>query len=51
LQRRTRMPATSIDGGDIEITDSTRGVVLKAPNDTRYRVTVNNSGVLVVTTA
>ena len=29
---------------DIEITDNTRGVILKSPNNTRYRLTVSNSG-------
>lgn len=42
------------DGGvttvsDVEITDSTKGIILRAPNATRYRVTVSNAGALVVT--
>lgn len=36
-------------GNDVEITDSTKGVILKSPNGTRYRITVNDSGVLTTT--
>lgn len=36
---------------DIEITDTTKGLILKSPNGSRYRVTVNNAGVLVVSSA
>jgi hypothetical protein len=32
--------------GDIEITDSTKGIILRAPNGTRWRTTVTNSGAL-----
>jgi hypothetical protein len=35
--------------GDINFSDSTRGIILTAPNTTRYRVTVSNAGALVVT--
>ena len=35
--------------GDIEATDSTKGVILKSPDGTRYRVTVANGGTLQVT--
>jgi len=35
--------------GDVEITDSTKGLILKAPNGTRYRVTVDNAGSLTTT--
>lgn len=34
---------------DIEITDDTKGIILKSPDTTRWRVTVDNSGALVVT--
>lgn len=37
------------DDDDIEITVSTRGVILSAPNGNRYRVTVDNAGTLTVT--
>jgi hypothetical protein len=32
--------------GDIEVTDSTKGIILKSPDGTRYRVTVSDLGVL-----
>lgn len=34
---------------DIEIEDAAKGLILRAPNGTRYRVTVNNAGVLSTT--
>jgi hypothetical protein len=34
---------------DIEITDNTKGVILKSPNGTRFRLTVNNDGSLTTT--
>ncbi len=30
--------------GDIEITDTTKGLILKSPNGTRYRIKVDNAG-------
>jgi hypothetical protein len=36
----------TVTGGDIEVTDSASGIILKSPNGTRYRVTVSNLGVL-----
>lgn len=38
-----------VSAGDIEITNSSKGLILKSPNGTRYRVTVDNSGNLVTT--
>ena len=38
-----------IGSSDIEITNTTKGVILKAPNGTRYRITVDNTGALVTT--
>lgn len=35
--------------GDFEVTVATRGLVLRAPNGTRYRLTVDNTGVLSTT--
>ena len=32
--------------GDVTVTDATKGVVLKAPNATCYRITVSNAGTL-----
>ncbi|RLJ80523.1 hypothetical protein [Pedobacter alluvionis] len=36
----------SITAEGIEITDATRGIVLKSPNGNRWRITVSDSGVL-----
>lgn len=35
--------------GDIEILDSAKGIILKSPDGTRYRVKVANGGILTVT--
>ena len=37
-----------VDGGDIEVNDSAKGLILKSPDGTRYRVTVANGGTLSV---
>jgi hypothetical protein len=34
---------------DIEITDSTKGIILRSPNNTKYRVTVSDAGELITT--
>jgi hypothetical protein len=31
---------------DYEVTDSARGIILKSPNNTRWRITINNDGTL-----
>jgi len=36
---------------DVEITDATKGIVLKSPGGARFRITVTNAGALVVTAA
>jgi len=36
-------------GGDIELDEASRGIILKSPNGTRYKLTVDNAGSLVVT--
>ena len=36
-------------GGEYEVTDSAKGVILRSPNGTRWRVQVNNLGVLTTT--
>lgn len=38
---------TGVD--DLEITDFNKGVILKSPNATRWRITVNNMGTLIIT--
>ena len=34
---------------DIEITDFTKGIILRSPDGSRWRITVNNAGLLVQT--
>ena len=34
---------------DVEITDYTKGLILKSPDGTRWRISVNNSGILTAT--
>ena len=41
---------SKIGTDDIEITDITKGIILKSPDGTRYRVTVANGGTLSVNT-
>jgi hypothetical protein len=35
--------------GDIEITDSTKGLILESPDSTRWRITIDNAGALTAT--
>jgi hypothetical protein len=44
----TTSPASklTVTGGDIEVTDSASGIILKSPDGTRYRVTVSDLGIL-----
>jgi len=49
VQDALAMAASSVSDDDIEITSSTKGVILTAPNGTRYRVTVNDAGTLSTT--
>ena len=41
--------ARKTDSSDIEITDATKGVILRSPNGTRYRITVDDAGSLTST--
>lgn len=43
------LTVSKVGGDDIQITDSSSGVILTSPNGTRYRVTVDNAGTLVTT--
>jgi hypothetical protein len=47
----TSSPASrlTVTGGDAEVTDSARGLILKSPNGTRYRINVNDAGALTTT--
>lgn len=44
-------PGDTLEGtpNDVEITDATKGVILKSANGTRYRITVDNDGSLITT--
>ena len=44
----TTSPASklTVTGGDVEVTDSASGIILKSPDGTRYRVTVSDLGIL-----
>lgn len=39
----------SVLAGDIEITDNTKGFILRSPNNSRFRITVDNAGALATT--
>lgn len=49
LQALNGTLALTVQPGDIEITDATKGIILKSPNGTRWRVTVGDTGVLTTT--
>lgn len=38
-----------VTADDVEITNATKGVILKSANGTRYRITVDNDGTLITT--
>jgi hypothetical protein len=38
--------ATTAQAADYEVTDSAMGIILKSPDNTRWRVTINNDGTL-----
>lgn len=40
---------SKVGSDDVEITSFTKGIILTAPNGTRYRVTVDNTGTLIRT--
>lgn len=41
--------AYAVGAEDIEITDSTKGIILTSPDSTRWRITVSNAGALTAT--
>ncbi len=49
----TSLPFLPLSGGavtgDVEITDTTKGIIMKSPNGTRYRITINDAGDFVKT--
>ena len=48
LHTSTLTGGTNVNG-DVEVTESANGVILKSPNGTRYRITVDDSGNLTTT--
>tara|TARA_R110000796_G_scaffold193659_1_gene310120 strand:- start:138 stop:776 length:639 start_codon:yes stop_codon:yes gene_type:complete len=44
----TESPASqlTVNGGDIEVEDENKGLILHSPNNTRYRITIANDGTL-----
>ena len=48
-QKTLDVSGTVQSSGDIEVTSSSAGVILKSPNGSRWRVTVNNSGMVATT--
>lgn len=51
LDASSRATAPVYTSGDVEITDLTKGVILKSPDGTRWRVTIGNDGALTTATA
>jgi len=37
--------ASKVGAADIEITDATKGIILKSANNNRYRLTIDNNGI------
>jgi len=37
--------AFKVGSDDIEITDATKGIILKSANNNRYRLTIDNDGI------
>jgi len=37
--------AQKVGSDDIEITDATKGIILKSSNNNRYRLTIDNDGI------
>lgn len=46
LQPAAGVIALTVQPGDIEITDATKGIILRSPNNARWRITVSDAGVL-----
>ena len=42
-------PATTVSSADIEVTNATKGLVLKSANGTRWRITVDDAGIPTIT--
>ena len=49
IERGPQGPQGIIGNGDIEITDPTKGLILTSQDSSRWRITIDNDGVLTVT--
>jgi hypothetical protein len=49
VERGPQGPQGVIQSGDIEITNPSNGLILHSPDDNRWRITIDNDGVLTVT--
>ena len=49
IERGPQGPQGVIGDGDIETTDPTKGLILTSPDLGRWRITIDNDGVLTVT--
>jgi hypothetical protein len=49
VERGPQGPEGVVQSGDIEITDPSKGIILHSPDDSRWRITIDNDGVLTVT--
>jgi hypothetical protein len=49
VERGPQGPQGVIQSGDIEITDPTKGIILRSSDNNRWRLTIDNDGVLTVT--
>lgn len=48
-QDRNKFKGVIETSNDVEITDSTKGIIMKSPNGNRWRITINDLGTLVST--
>lgn len=49
VERGPQGPQGVIQSGDIEITNPSNGLILHSPDNNRWRITIDNDGVLTVT--
>lgn len=47
--KKVSSSALTLDSADFELTDATKGLIVKSPNGTRYRLTVGDDGALTTT--
>jgi hypothetical protein len=49
VERGPQGPEGVVQSGDIEITDPSKGIILRSSDNNRWRLTIDNDGVLTVT--